>query len=38
MAPIDFAPTMISLLGRTPPADMPGRPHPGIAGAEATVA
>ena len=37
MAPIDFAPTMLSLLGRTPPADMPGRPHPGIAGAEATV-
>jgi predicted AlkP superfamily phosphohydrolase/phosphomutase len=38
IAPIDFAPTMITLLGRTPPTDMPGRPHPGIVGAGATVA
>jgi predicted AlkP superfamily phosphohydrolase/phosphomutase len=30
ITPIDFAPTMLALLGRNPPGDMPGRPHAGI--------
>jgi predicted AlkP superfamily phosphohydrolase/phosphomutase len=29
---VDFAPTLLALLGRVTPADMPGRPHPGLLG------
>ena len=35
--PIDVAPTLIALLGRTPPDDMPGRPHAAVLGARAAV-
>lgn len=32
IAPIDFAPTLLSLLGAARPADMPGRPHAALLG------
>jgi hypothetical protein len=32
MKPTDFAPTLLTLLGMSPPADMTGRPHDGLLG------
>jgi predicted AlkP superfamily phosphohydrolase/phosphomutase len=38
MSPIEFAPTALTLLGRSPTSDMPGAPHMGMLGAAAAVA
>jgi predicted AlkP superfamily phosphohydrolase/phosphomutase len=38
MAPIEFAPTALSLLGLTPASDMPGDPHAGVLGVGAAIA
>ena len=35
VAPVDFAPTLLALLGAPQPADMPGRPHAGLLGGDA---
>ena len=35
VAPVDFAPTLLALLGSSQPADMPGRPHAGLLGGAA---
>ena len=32
LAPVDVAPTLLALLGRTPPSDWTGRPHPVVVG------
>ncbi|HET9333856.1 MAG TPA: hypothetical protein VFQ21_09765 [Gemmatimonadota bacterium] len=37
IAPIEFAPTALSLLGRNPTPDMPGTPHVGMLGAAAVI-
>ena len=34
-APVDFAPTLLALLGSSQPGDMPGRPHAGLLGSGA---
>ncbi len=32
VAPVDFAPTLLALLGRSRPGDMTGRPHAALLG------